>query len=187
MTTIQQAEYEVPIKNADNPAVPGPAGQSQNGAAQPSPATTPPKPDPVVLTVLLAGRRYQIIRKPVKQASEWRNKFKETFGTVMGVFEIAQNASSADTFEDALKSINLGEAAEIFKNFVGLFINSMDTVLEMVYEYCPDMKADSDFIESHAYDEDIVDIFLKVLQIAYPAGKLAALINGAFRHGTVKK
>ena len=183
---IQQDEYQIPITNGGAAAQPAPAPAPQPIQIQQS--DDAPKHDKNRLTVTLGGRRYEIARKHIKEAAAWREKFKNEFGLMIGVFEIAQTYTAKnESIGQSMEKMGLGEAAGIAKNFTSLFLNSMDTVLAMVYSYAPSLEADKDYIESNAYDEDIVDIFIKILLMAYPAGKLTALISGAIARGTGKK
>lgn len=110
--------------------------------------------------VTLGGKEYNIRALKMRQSKEWRDKVKEPFGSLVDALQAAPNielTSMADlsTLVDVVKDLVLG---------------SFDLVLDLLFQYSPELAADRERIETEGYDEEAVEAFVEVLKLAFPFG-----------------
>lgn len=119
------------------------------------------------VTVTLGGRTYTIRRQPIGPAARWRQKLAGPF---------AQVASTLANW----KEIELSKVEDVASllQVVGVpLIGSVDLVVELLFEYAPELQADRERIEAEAFDDEALAAFVEVLKLAYPFSQLAQMIQ----------
>jgi len=112
-------------------------------------------------SLTLGGREYHISELPSRKNAEWRKRLAGPFGELAGLLE-----SSGDT---ELTPANIGA---ILRSISGIFLQSADTLVELLFAYSPELAKDRKHIQENAYDSEIMDAFIEVLKLAYPFGAL---------------
>ncbi len=51
-------------------------------------------------------------------------------------------------------------------------LTSTDILLELIYDFAPNIKKEKTWIEDHATDPEVFSVFLEVLKMAYPFGSV---------------
>jgi hypothetical protein len=155
---------------------------------------------PKTAKVTFAGREYLIAQKNNGPASVWREHLNRS--QVMLIFRdldpvLTQITAIIDrAFELVDVTDDEGKLVKQMRGFgdlrtdqmvnLGRFIpgivnglsHSIDEMVDMVFDYCPEMKADREWIEENAYDEELVSAFVEVLKISFPFLEAWALVRG---------
>lgn len=140
------------------------------------------------VTVTLGGQPYSIKSLPIKQSAQWRKALGVPFGAITGVLEhnslddVFQAEQSGDG--QVKYALNLGGIVGAVTSAGNVLLGSIDTLLELLFAYSPELQADRERIEAEAYDDEALHAFLEVLKLAYPFGELASLASGAKKKPT---
>lgn len=128
--------------------------------------------------VKIAGREYTIESLKFKAERAWRKKYDQPISELIGAISSVSDASKKE-FKDAGELMReIG--AVLFAQAGGLIkalLESPDTLLDAICEYAPALAADRAFIEENAYQDEITQAFVEVLQIAYPFGSLLGIVK----------
>lgn len=121
------------------------------------------------ITVKLGGREYSIKRLPVRKSKAWRTRFSSEFDRVAG--DILQLTN--------WETISLGDAkSAIIAGKDAIFRVLDEIAFELVCDYAPEIAQDRERIEDEAYDNEIVEAFVKVLGLAFPLDTLVKTLRG---------
>lgn len=128
---------------------------------------------PKTVKVTLGGTEYAIEELKAKANAAWRKRLGEQ---LQGVAELMDSdISDADTL----------------RALAGLVMNrimpAVDTMRDMLLDYCPAIRADRKRIEEEAYDSEIMDAFVKVLALAYPFGSVIQRLGSLSGRGSPAK
>ena len=108
--------------------------------------------------VLIGDQSHTIAELHSRANAAWREKLENQFE------ELAQILDSLPEFD-----ITDGQMlANLVRSVSGKLLRSVDTLYELVLDYAPDLK---DALEE-AYDSEMLDIFTKILGLAYPFGSM---------------
>lgn len=145
---------------------------------------------PKTAKVLFAGRAYAISEKNMGAASAWRAHLNAS--QTMRIFKsldgaMAQLVAAMDsvvTDEDGQRdwgSVNLSSVinvAELLPVIVNGLSHSIDEIIEMVFDYSPELQADREWIEQNAATSEAVTAFIEVLKLNFPFLEVLALLRG---------
>lgn len=129
-------------------------------------------------TVTLAGKAYRIESLKFKQERAWRKKYDAPLGALIDAISKVRLMGEqefekpADLFREIGAAL-LSHANELLK----AMLNSPDLLFDAICDYSPQVRADRDYIEEHAYQDEIAAAFLEVLKIAYPFGSLLGIVK----------
>lgn len=123
---------------------------------------------PKSVIVTLADQDYEIKALPIKRAKLWRASLEVPFA------ELSTTLESAGSIELS----NGADIAKLVRTFSGTLLGSVDKMLDLLFEFSPELAEDRERIEEEAYDEEALNAFAEVLKLAYPFGRLLALVNG---------
>lgn len=138
------------------------------------------------VTITLGGKQYSIKEKPMGQNSAWRKKLRESrvmrlFESLDGVVsqimslieEVALGKKIADL--DMAKTIGV---ARFLPTIVDGLANSIDEIVELLFDYDAKLQAERKWIEANAYDAEAVAAFVEVLKLTFPITGVLDLIGG---------
>lgn len=120
--------------------------------------------------VTLGGRDYTIAAAPIRQSKLWREKLALPFSSLTIALETTSKVE--------LDVGQLMDMADLVRRFSGVLIGSIDTMLDLIFEYSPVLEQDREWIEENAYDDEALEAFTKILALAYPLGQLMSIISG---------
>jgi hypothetical protein len=123
---------------------------------------------PKQVTVTLGGKQYTVSALPIAKAKAWRENLAVPFGTLV------QTLTSANTVE--INQFN--EIAGLVQNFSGVLLGSVDLMLDLLFEYAEELRADKEWILQNAYDEEALGAFAEVLKLAFPFGVMLEVVTG---------
>jgi len=126
------------------------------------------------IVVQLGGVAYTIEELPTRKNAEWRKKLDAPFSELANLLE---NGPDADI-------TNLQDLAGLVRSLSGMFIGSMDTLIDLLFDYSPPLKKARKKIENSIYDSEILEAFTKVLGLAYPFGGLVGKLGGLMSLGS---
>lgn len=144
---------------------------------------------PKTSKVVLGDREYVLTEKVMGVSRAWRRKLRES--SVMGIFESLDGA-----LNELVAAVNgLGEEASDGRvNFkAGLTLatvapaivrglaNSIDDVIDLLFDYAPELKTDEAWLAENAYNEEFVTAFLEVLKLNFPIMALWSLVSAGSR------
>lgn len=114
-------------------------------------------------TVVLAGREYTVNELPARRNMEWRKLVETQVVEIAGFIERAPQTELTD-----------GAAVSSLVRELGrLVLGSVDIVVELLFAYAPELAKDRKRIEDEAFESELVQAFLEVLQLGYPFFSLA--------------
>src|SRR5688572_23816179 len=99
--------------------------------------------------VHLGGRAYTVKRLPILASKAWRDKLAGPFG------EIAQTLTAAGTVELS----QFVDIADLVRSMSGILLGSVDTMLDLLFDYAPALADDRKWIEENAYDDEALHAF----------------------------
>ncbi|MBX0328705.1 hypothetical protein K2Z83_13565 [Oscillochloris sp. ZM17-4] len=121
------------------------------------------------ITVTLAEKQFEIPVAPIKRAREWRKQLKQPLGDLLGMIS-TDISVELDKVEDLIALAN---------RFIPILLDAPDTILGLILAYAPALKAQQDFLEENAYDDELVSAFLAILKAAFPLDRLTSLLGPA--------
>ena len=121
------------------------------------------------ITVPLGGKSYEVQALPIRKARAWRKKFAEPFNLIVGTLEALPGVEITKPEDLALLVRSLSE----------VLLGSVDTLVDMLFDFSPALAADKDYILDHATDDEAVRAFVEVLKLAYPLVELVGVIRNA--------
>lgn len=141
---------------------------------------------PKQVTVTLGGRSYAISEKPSGINMKWRKKMRAT--SLMSVFEsldglvtdlmvVVGSVSDGGKISD----IDIGKAlgvARVLPAMVNGLSNSIDDIIDLLFEYEPKLKTDRKWLDENAYDEEYVRAFLEMLKLLFPIMGIWEMVAG---------
>jgi len=133
--------------------------------------------NPDLVTVTLGGTDFEIQRANIKRSREWRQKFGEPLQVIIGVLQQADN----------IQIDSMAGAAGLLEQVGSLLLNSVDLLIEALFDYSPALQAEREWIEDNATDLEAMNALWEVIQIVYPFGSLMnKLPTGLTTNGTSK-
>lgn len=120
------------------------------------------------VTVQLADREYTISALPIRRSKAWREQLAMPFAELTRILEGAGN----------IEINQFGDIAALVRTVSGTLLGAVDQMLHLMFEYSPELAADREYIEENAYDEEALVAFTEVLKLAYPLGRLLAVVTG---------
>ena len=120
-------------------------------------------------TVELGGETYSVETLPIRPARKLRKEIGVSLDKPLEAMRSMQGVELTDT--EAL--------ADIVVSMKGILFDSLDLALDIVYKYCPTVKADKKRIEDNATDEEAVVAFMEVVKRLFPFGSLKPLFSKA--------
>lgn len=126
------------------------------------------------IIVTLGGRDYKVSALPIAKAKAWRESLAVPFG------ELAGALTAANTVE-----LNaLGDIAGLVRRMSGVLLGSVDLMLDLMFQYAPELEKDREWIGQNAYDEEALYAFAEVLKLAFPFGVLLEVVSGRMGNKT---
>lgn len=120
------------------------------------------------IPMTFGDRTYEVPMAPIKRAKAWRKQLRQPLDELLGLISTDLLNVELSSLQDLVATVN---------KVLPVLLEATDTLLGLLYAYAPTLKADREFIEEQGYDDQIVDAFLAVLKVAFPLGRLAALLG----------
>ncbi len=120
-------------------------------------------------TVELGGETYTVKTLPIRPARKLRKEIGASLDEPLKALKNIQGVELTDT--EAI--------ADIIFSMKGILFDSLDIALDVVYKYCPEVKADKKRIEDTATDEEAVVAFMEVIKRLFPFGSLKPMLSKA--------
>lgn len=119
-------------------------------------------------TAALGGRNYTVAALPIAPSRVWREKASKEFDVILKAFSVSFNFETSQ----------IGELAILLQAVVNTLKRASDQILDLLFEYAPNLKAEREWIEHNATDEEALAVFQEVLKLAFPFGVLLELVTG---------
>lgn len=128
--------------------------------------------------VKLGGRAYVLRPLAIRPAREWRAEFAGLVDTVVMLMRSAVTKKLASPDDLA------GLAEDLAPKLFGM----VDKLIEMMFAYSPELRADREWLEEHATDEEAMQVIIKIIMLAFPFGAVAPILRqfGPKPNGTKK-
>jgi hypothetical protein len=144
---------------------------------------------PKTAQVTVAGRAYLISEKMIGPAAKWRDHLNAS--QTMRIFKsldgaMAQLVAALDSVapnDDGVRdwgSINVASVinvAELLPVLVNGLSHSIDEIIDMVFDYSPELAADREWIEENAPSSEAVAAFVEILKLCFPFLGILALLG----------
>lgn len=142
---------------------------------------------PKQVTVQVADREYVIAEKFAAISEQWRKVLREssimqTLQSLDGIVEMVAKALEAN--KGSLDIAQVATIAHIVPTALMSLSLSMDDINTLIFDYVPEMAADREWVMNHAYDSDMVGIFLEVLKLNFPIMGAWEMVRGSKAPGT---
>jgi hypothetical protein len=122
-----------------------------------------------MISLTLAERTYEVPMAPIKRSREWRKQLRQPLSELLAM--VSTNIS-----------VELNSVADLVgmaEKLIPVLMDAPDTILALLLGYAPALKAEADFLEANAYDDELVAAFLAVLKAAFPLDRLTSLLGPA--------
>lgn len=163
---------------------------------------------PKTTRVSFAGRDYLLSEKNIGPASVWREHLNASHTMqIFRSLDTAmiQLVAVADTATDLVNVLDgngnpvlddNGKPIQAQRGFAGIELNqivsvakilpvivnglsgSIDEIIDMVFDYSPELTADREWIEENATNSEAMTAFMEVLKLCYPFLEILALVRG---------
>lgn len=142
---------------------------------------------PKTTKVLVGGRDYALSEKVAGVMLEWRKHLRES--GVMLIFQqldqvVMQVVTIIEGGWENIEAEQVVPLARILPVFVNGLTNSIDDVLELLFDYSPEMAADREWLLANAYNSEFIAAFIEVLKLNYPTTALWEMVRGSKVLGT---
>ena len=118
--------------------------------------------------VNLGGRTYSLAKKPIRQASAMRQRLNQQIEPLV---EMAGRATEVEIRD-------VEQVGELLNGLRGMLVSYVDILLEMLCEYEPAIQKDREWLLDHAYDEEVIQAAVVMIQQLFPFGNLLSKLNG---------
>ena len=118
--------------------------------------------------IVFSTKKFTIVPLPIRKSREWREKFIAEIDKITGLVDDVQGVSAGD-LADGFSLDTLMPFIDKIKTFL---LTSTDILLELIYDFAPNIKKEKTWIEDHATDPEVFSVFLEVLKMAYPFGSV---------------
>jgi hypothetical protein len=119
--------------------------------------------------VTLGEREYEIVPLPIKANRAWRRELGQPLQQLMGILAEADELK-LDSPADLVRILEIAQAS---------LLGAPDLIFEAVCRYCPAINHDRELIEEAAFEAELMDVFVEVLKIVFPFGRLLSIIRGS--------
>ena len=116
--------------------------------------------------VQFSTKKFTIVPIPIRKSREWRQKFIKELDKILGIVDDVQGVTT-DELTDGFSLDSLMPFIDKIKAFL---LTSTDILLDLIYDFAPNIKKEKAWIEDHATDPEVFSVFLEVLKMAYPFG-----------------
>ena len=128
---------------------------------------------PKTIELQLAGKTYAVQPLRMRYARAWRQKLEAPLG------QLVQALESVDQLD--VDKLTMTDASELVRGLASTLLGSVDLVIELLFDFSPELTADREHIEKEAFDEEALAAFGEVLKLAYPLVGLLAAVRGSGR------
>lgn len=128
--------------------------------------------------VEIAGREYTIKALPIRQNREWRKKYEEPLQDVVKFVTEAAGYMDVEWEDERAMVSKLGGLMKDQLQIVAAhLLNSADLIVSACFDYSAVLREDRKFIEENGYDEEMVHVFIAILEVAFPFGPLVGVLR----------
>lgn len=117
--------------------------------------------------VKLGGREYTIHRLTMKANQEWRAKLDAR------LLQLAGALKGLGTDESMT-----GDIAVILQMVSTLVLKNIDALIDLLFEFSPELAANREQIENEAYDEEAFEALQEVVRWGIPLESISKLLPG---------
>lgn len=140
--------------------------------------------------VMLGGREYKISEKQMGVSGKWRdhlNKsntmriFKSMDGAVAELVAVADSITEGEG-PDNWNDVNVNQVmkmAQLVPVLVNGLSGSIDEIIEMLFDYSPEIAGDKEWILENAFDREAVTAFCEVVKLCFPFLEILGLVRGS--------
>lgn len=143
--------------------------------------------------VTLGGKEYTIQQKSKGGTKLWREKLRQSLAvqvfTVLDEIVKAIKSVAQDVAESGIQNADYTQVFNVAGIVPAIYhglTNAPDEVWALLYEYSPEIAADNEYLDEHAYDDEAVIVFVEVLKHCYPLSALWAAVTGRKASGTTQ-
>ena len=117
--------------------------------------------------VVMGGEEYRIRALNMRGARQWRAEFSKPVQEVLSMMNEVQGIELSD----------VSSAASALQQVAGFLLGSVDVLVDALFAYSPELRADRERIEEQADDTEAMAALWEVLKMAYPFGSMVSLFN----------
>lgn len=108
--------------------------------------------------VTLGEKEYVLREMPVRPARQFREALKAQFGGLIDILETSPSVELTD----------MPAVSALLRVLSGALLDSVDTALDLLLQYSPELARDKDYIEDNAVGSQVVDAFLVCIGLSFP-------------------
>lgn len=109
-------------------------------------------------TVILGEKEYTLRELPIRPARQFREALARHFGDFVDLVETSPNVELTD-----MKAVS-----GLLRTLSSTLLESVDTALELLLQYSPELQKDRDYIENNAVGSQVVDAFVAAVGLSFP-------------------
>lgn len=118
--------------------------------------------------VTLGGQEYRVSQLNMKDNRLWRDTLAQPITDLLALLEGNRE----------LEIGSVGDLAQVIGVGKQLLLGSMDILLDALFAYSPELRADRERIEAEAYDDEAIAALAEVVRLAYPLGVAISAFRG---------
>jgi hypothetical protein len=124
------------------------------------------------VTVTLGGKEYSVKQLPMRAEAEWRKRLQTLLAPIL---LLLQNY-------DKIELNTPADVVDLLQRIAPLLLDAPDTMLELLFDYSPELAIQADEVETTAYSDEVLEALKAVMGLAYPfVGDLARLSQAGQR------
>ena len=137
------------------------------------------------VVVELGDQEFTIKQLPTRPATAWRKKLVET-DLVQEIKNIVTSQTISKMFQSRKAGQERGEmmisnmelSPELLNSVQQHLNDAPDVIFDLLYAYSPTLRMSRDYIDEHAYDDQLIAALVEVLKLVFPLGQLKAVFRG---------
>ena len=144
-------------------------------------------------TVELGGKVYNVETLPIRPSRKLRKEIGASLDGPLDAIRKIKHLGDLDLSEksDAVETVTgiTDAVSDVIISAKEFLFDSVELALDVVYKYCPEIKADKKRVEDTATDEEVVAAFVEVVKRLFPFAALKPFLNmtGLKSSSTLKK
>lgn len=130
-------------------------------------ASKPAEENPFSIVAVLGEHTYTIPKLTAKRAKVWRNEMR---GPLDEILTIMNGAAS-------FQIDNVADLMAVFQSFKEIVLSAPDTIVDLVFQYSPMLAGIREIVEDEAYDEQFIELFVRMVKSVFPLGQLTSSLG----------
>ncbi len=127
--------------------------------------------------ITMGGRPYVAREQPMGETRKWRLRLRES-GVMRAMQTLDMDQADSLKGHDA-QTLMAYSMMRMLPSVSDGLANSVDEVIDLLFAYVPELRADEEWLLENAYDEEAIVAFIEVLKLNFPISALWETVSGS--------